>query len=246
LSPPPEGRGPIASLSDDFVTRAAALDPIAATFEGIHGHDAELTDYSPSGVDERLQHARATLRELATQPAADDPERIAAEVLRRYLESAIELTETGEELRPLRVIGSPVSEIRLCFDLMPRESEEDWRNIASRLRLVPQGLTSYRASLIEGTQRQLTAAQRQAIECATQAEVWSGQRQARPFFDGHDDAQVVVVLRHLGRADLRLQVVVLPVELAHAFLQRIDVAGDLAQALDLAFQQLLVFPELHR
>ena len=64
VNPPPEGTGPVAVLSDHFVTRAAALDPIAATFEGIHGHDAELTDYSPSGIDERLQHARATLREL--------------------------------------------------------------------------------------------------------------------------------------------------------------------------------------
>ena len=40
-----------------------------ATGEGITGHDHEMTDYSPDGVDERAEHDRATLRAL---DAADD------------------------------------------------------------------------------------------------------------------------------------------------------------------------------
>jgi uncharacterized protein (DUF885 family) len=185
VSPPAEGTGPVAVLSDHFVTRAAALDPIAATFEGIHGHDSELTDYSPAGVDERLQHARATLRELATQPAADDAERIAAELLRRYLEVGIELTETGEELRPLRVIGSPVSEIRLCFDLMPRDTPDDWDTVVARVAAVPQALDGLREALDAGVRAGLVAAQRQAVACAQQADTWGGvQGEGTPFFLG--------------------------------------------------------------
>ena len=90
--PLPEGTGPIATLSDRYVTRAAALDPIAATFEGVRGHDGELTDYSPAGIDERLRHTRATLRELDGATPGGEAEAIAAEVLRRYLEIGMELT----------------------------------------------------------------------------------------------------------------------------------------------------------
>jgi uncharacterized protein (DUF885 family) len=185
VSPPPEGTGPVAELSDHFVTRAAALDPIAATFEGIHGHDGELTDYSPSGIEERLEHARSTLRALAHLPQTDDAERIAAEALRRYLEVGIELTETDEELRPLRVIGSPVSEIRLCFDLMPRETADDWSTIAARVAGVPHALDGLREALDAGVQRGVVAAQRQATACARQADTWGGvDGDGTPFFLG--------------------------------------------------------------
>jgi uncharacterized protein (DUF885 family) len=170
----PEADGPIARLSERFVARAAALDPIAATFDGVPGHDAELTDYSPDGVSARLDHARATMRDLARAQPASDAERIAAEVLRRYLEVGIELTETDEDLRPLRVISSPVSEIRLCFDLMPRATVGDWETITARVAGVPQALDGVRAALDVGVSRGVVAAQRQATACARQADTWGG------------------------------------------------------------------------
>jgi len=174
----------IYDIANAYVERMAALDPIAATAIGVAGHDAEMTDFSPDGATALNELDRATLAELARAPIDGERDRVAKEAMEERLSLRLEQHEAGEHLRSLNVLFSPLQTIRRCFDLMPRASEEDWRNIASRLRLVPQGLTSYRASLIEGTQRQLTAAQRQAIECAVQAEVWSGQRQARPFFDG--------------------------------------------------------------
>jgi uncharacterized protein (DUF885 family) len=184
-----EASGPVADLSDRFVTRAAALDPIAATFEGIPGHDSELTDYSPDGIEERLRHSHATLRELGTTTPDGDAERIAAEVLRRYLEVGVELTETDEELRPLRVIGSPVSEIRLCFDLMPRETTDDWQAIAARVAAVPHALDGLRESLDQGVQRGVVAARRQAVACAQQADSWGGVTgDTTPYFVGLAEA----------------------------------------------------------
>jgi uncharacterized protein (DUF885 family) len=180
----PEGTGPIARLSDRFVARAAALDPIAATFEGIPGHDAELTDYSPDGITERLQLARTTLRELAEERPDDDAERVAAEVLSRYLEVGVDLADADEDLRPLRVIGSPVSEIRLCFDLMPRATRDDWETITARVAGVPHALDSVRAALEAGIERGVVAAQRQATACAQQADTWGGvNADGAPFFE---------------------------------------------------------------
>jgi len=177
--------GPGREVAEQFVERYAALDPIGATFEGIPGHDHELTDYSPDGIAERMAHTRATLRELSTLRPSGDTERVAAEALRRFLETDEDLTESGEGLRALRVIGSPVSEIRLCFDLMPRVTEHDWETIIARVALVPQAIGGFTTALQEGMREGLVAAPRQAQACAIQADTFAGvPDDATPFFGG--------------------------------------------------------------
>lgn len=164
----------VTDISEAFVERFAALDPIVATFEGIPGYDAELTDFSPDGIDERLAHNRSVLAELDAAPIDDDRDRIAAEVLRRQLEIAVDLAETGEELRPLRIISSPVSDIRICFDLMARTTQKDWETISARAAAVPAALDTLIAALREGIARDLVAAKRQVIACTKQADTWGG------------------------------------------------------------------------
>jgi uncharacterized protein (DUF885 family) len=183
----------IAQLADRYVERAAALDPVAATFEGLPGHDDELTDYSPDGITERLAHDHATLAELHRTAPTDEADRVAAEVLRRFLDISVELAETGEPLRALRVLECPVSSIRMVFDLMPRDTEQDWDAITARVAAVPQALSSFQDALTEGTRAGLPAGTRQVVACARQADTWGGVRDADgpPFFvgllDGFDD-----------------------------------------------------------
>ena len=175
----------IAELADAYVERAAALDPVAATFEGLPGHDDRLTDYSPDGIAERLAHDRATLHELSGAEPTTDGDRVAAEVMRRYLELDVELVEAGEPLRALRVIDSPVSSIRMVFDLMPRDTVEDWDAIAARAAAVPQALSSFQDALTEGAREGLPAARRQVVACAEQADTWGGVKgDVTPFFLG--------------------------------------------------------------
>ena len=59
---------PVDELADRYVERLGELDPVIATFEGITGHDAEMTDYSPDGIEERLTFDRSVLRQLAETP----------------------------------------------------------------------------------------------------------------------------------------------------------------------------------
>src|SRR6266699_1781258 len=146
----------IYDLSDRFVDRFAALDPVSATLEGLAGHDDEMTDFSPGGYEERNEHSRATLRALTAAAPEGDRDRIAGDVLREALETGIELYDTGEHLRELNVIASPVQAIRMCFDMMPTETEADWDVIAARMALVPEGLESYQQSLTEGVDRKST------------------------------------------------------------------------------------------
>ncbi len=181
----PPAEGPVHRLSDAFVERTAALDPITATFEGIPGHDEELTDYSPDGIAERRNHAAHVRRELDAIAVDGDDERVAAEVLRQHLDVELAVIDAGEELRALRVIASPVSNIRLVFDLMARETEHDWEAIAARMAAVPQSIDTLTAALGEGVREGLVAAERQVVACTEQADTWGGVRgDGTPFFLG--------------------------------------------------------------
>ncbi|MGK2965030.1 MAG: DUF885 domain-containing protein, partial [Tepidiformaceae bacterium] len=173
---------PIYSLASDYVDRMATLDPIAATAQGIAGHDADLTDYSPAGVEARAAHQRETIAALAALTPTDDRERIAAAFITERLSAFLAADAAGEPYRALRIIGSPMGGIRQCFDLMPHATVEDWVTIATRMEKIPAALGGFRASLEHGRSRGLMAARRQAVECAKQAEAWSGFAGGQPFF----------------------------------------------------------------
>src|SRR5207253_11327066 len=127
----------IYDLSDRFVDRFAALEPVSATRGGLAGHGDEMTDFSPGGYEERNEHSRSTLRALTAAATESDRDRIAADVLREALETGIELYDTGEHLRELNVIASPVQAIRMCFDMTPTDTASDWDVLSARRALVP-------------------------------------------------------------------------------------------------------------
>jgi uncharacterized protein (DUF885 family) len=173
----------VRGVADRYVEQLAALDPCTATYAGIAGHDHEITDFSPDAVAARAQLARDTLAELATAPIETDDDRIAAEVMKDRLQVGIDIFDAAEELRPLRIIGSPVQEVRSCFDLMSFDSEHDWDIAAQRMENVPDGLRSIEVSLREGVSRGIVAARRQALACAEQAATWGGEKpETEPFF----------------------------------------------------------------
>ncbi len=175
--------GTVTKIAGHYVERVAALDPIAATFEGIPGHETELTDYSPDGIQARVAHDRETRAALATATPVDDDERVGAVALQRFLEAALDLAEADEHLRALRVIDSPVSGIVMCFDLMARATASDWDQIAARVAAVPAALDGLVSSLREGQRRGLSAAPRQVVACAQQAQSYAGTTPgAEPYF----------------------------------------------------------------
>jgi uncharacterized protein (DUF885 family) len=102
-------------------------------------------------------------------------------LLRDRLSVEIDSFEAGEHLRPLRLIGSPVSGLRSVFDLTPRQTEADWLAIALRIEAVPQAYAQFVQSLRLGQQRRLFAAPRQALACADQTETWAGAH-GQPWF----------------------------------------------------------------
>ncbi len=177
------GNSSIYRIADGYVDAFAALDPISATGAGIPGHDAEMTDYSPDGIDARIALAHDTLALLAAAPRESDRDRVAAGVMEERLQVGIDQYAAGERWRDLRIIGSPVQSIRSCFDLMAFDSHADWETAATRMERVPAAISGLELTLREGMSRGIVAARRQALACAQQAATWGGETEgAAPFF----------------------------------------------------------------
>src|SRR5947209_7624000 len=145
----------IYDLADRYVERFAELDPLTATMRGIQGHDFEMTDLSPAGVEARAELVRATLATLATLAPVTNRERTAAGVLGERLQILADRHRAGDDYRELNNITSPVQGVRQVFDVMPMETAEQWEAVRTRLEKVPAAIEGLRSTLREGLQRDL-------------------------------------------------------------------------------------------
>ncbi|MEO3872221.1 DUF885 domain-containing protein [Nonomuraea sp. B12E4] len=168
----------IFKLCEDYVGKAAALDPVGAGIRGVAGDFAPATDYGPDGHAARHELARRTLAELAGLSPASDADRHAAAHLQERLEAEAAWHESGEPLRMLRGQFGLLNTVRDSVDLLPRGDDDQWRDVAARLRAMPVMLASWRASLDLGLAKGLVAARRQALEAAAQAERFAGAHDA--------------------------------------------------------------------
>jgi uncharacterized protein (DUF885 family) len=176
-TPTPGERIPTAldAIAEDWVRTLADLDPSIATWIGIPGRVDDFEDYSPAGHERLVSEARAALARVEAAPVADDVDWVTKTDLINELTLALESDDAGLWMRDLNVIASPAQGIRDVFDLMPTETEKDWRDIAGRLGNLPRAVAGYIESLRLGIQRGITPARRQVREVADQA-----RRNARP------------------------------------------------------------------
>jgi len=145
-------------IADRYVTKLAELDPLISTRLGLRPDEDRLPDYSPAGHEARMSLSRSTLAELAASPAPTHPDdRRCAKLLSERLESGLEMSEQGEQLRAISNLFGPPQAMRNVFLDMPAETSDDWAVIARRMTRLPQALASYRESLTEGINRGLIA-----------------------------------------------------------------------------------------
>ncbi|MFE0045212.1 DUF885 domain-containing protein [Streptomyces albireticuli] len=165
-------------VADAYVDAVIELDPITGTFLGVPGSARRLPDYSPAGSAALAALARETLARLDDAeklPGADsDIERRCARLLRERLTAELAVRDSGEPLRNVSNIESPLHSVREVFAMMPVDTAEDWSAIAERLRAVPASLESYRLSLAEGLRRGLPGGPRQVATVLEQLGEWIG------------------------------------------------------------------------
>jgi uncharacterized protein (DUF885 family) len=164
--------GQIDEIADRYVDEWAALEPIGATYVGVAGYDAELTDFSIDGFAARAELDRRTLAQVDRVTPVDERERVAQEAMQERLRLAVALYDAGETISELNVISSPLHWLRSIFDLMPLEGEEAAANIAARLGGSPAALESWKATLLKAAADGNVAARQQMIEVARQCDVW--------------------------------------------------------------------------
>jgi len=148
-------------IAETHLDEIAALNPLAATYWGIAGHDDRLPDLSPDGLAAVSDLRRRTLGALAEARAVDANDRVTVAALREELELAEELRQTGAEEAQLNNIDCPIQSVRDIFDLMATETEHDWTLISTRLAAVPTAMDGYVASLRLAAARGQVSAARQ-------------------------------------------------------------------------------------
>jgi uncharacterized protein (DUF885 family) len=181
-------------LCDEYTTGQAALDPVSAGVRGLSVAFGAATDYSPDGFAAQRELIRATLASLDTLPVTSAADRLAAVYLRERLTAQVAWHDAGEPLVSLSTPFGRISSLRDSVDLLPRAGDEAWRNIAARLTAIPRMFGSWRMSLDEGLARGMSAARRQALEGAAQAERYVGTHDAlvASYGDGPLAAELAV------------------------------------------------------
>lgn len=165
---PTRSRSAVDALADSYVDDAVALDPVLATSMGVAGHDHEMTDYSPAGVDARAALTRRVLDQVSTAVPQDDVDRVTVAAMQERLGLELEIHDAGMDHGELNVLASPAQGMRDVFDLMPTASAQDWEVVALRLHQVPLGVRGYVEGLRHAVAAGRAPARRQVEAVAAQ------------------------------------------------------------------------------
>jgi uncharacterized protein (DUF885 family) len=148
----PRATSAIDQIANEYVDDYCRLDPFAATYLGVAGYDAEVTDLSPGAVDERADRARRFLRDIEAATPADDVDQVTVAAVRERVGLELEIHDAGLAYGTLNVIASEAQGMRDIFDLMGTETEEQWSNIAARMKNLDKASDTY----IEGLRRAIS------------------------------------------------------------------------------------------
>jgi uncharacterized protein (DUF885 family) len=165
--------GLVDEIAERYVTQAAGLDPVMATFAGVTGYDDQMPDLSPAGFAARAELDRATITALNAAAAADERERVAKAAMVERLGVAVEQYDAGDTTSDVNVIASWIQWVRMVFDLMAVEGEEEQRDLCARLAAVPGAYAGLRRTLARAAEQGRVAARRQVEACARQCADWS-------------------------------------------------------------------------
>jgi uncharacterized protein (DUF885 family) len=167
--------GQVDEIAERYVTQAAGLDPVMATFVGVTGYGDRMPDLSPEGFAARAELDRAAIAALRQVSTADERERVAKTAMVERLSLAVEQYDAGDTTSDINVIASWVQWVRQVFDLMTTEGEEAQRDLCARMAAVPWAYAGLRRTFVRAGQQGRVAARRQIEACAKQCADWSAE-----------------------------------------------------------------------
>lgn len=170
--------------TDRYVEELCALDPLTATYVGVAGHDTELPDLSPDGMQAVEELNRAAYADVSAIKPVDEREQVAKDAFLERVGLDIEFADAQLDRKFVSVITSGIHNLREVFDLMPTGTEDDWAAIGARLAGMPDAVAGYTATLREEAAAGRVSATAQYEKVADQILSWTGQKGAGDFFTG--------------------------------------------------------------
>ncbi|MEY3278626.1 MAG: hypothetical protein RLZZ426_1112, partial [Actinomycetota bacterium] len=168
----------IFTLADEYVSAVVELDPISATSLGMVS--SELTDFSPRGAQAKLALIDETLLKLQKLSPANEDDRIAALVLDERLNADRDSIIARDYEADLNILACPVQSIRMVFDIMPLDTDDDKSVWTKRVQAIPASLLSWQESLSAGLASGNVESRRQAQEVSEQCREYANKTYFTP------------------------------------------------------------------
>lgn len=148
-------------IANEYFEKVLDLNPVHATELGRKGVETLYPDYSPAGEKAYARLAKKTLKKVDNVLPIDDVDLVTLDALQERLSLYRKQYKAGFGGWQLNNIASVPQEVRLVFDLMKRNTQQDWEHIIGRMHRVTEALEGYIQTLEAAREEGKVAPRRQ-------------------------------------------------------------------------------------
>lgn len=148
-------------IANEYFEKVLDLNPVHATELGRKGVETLYPDYSPAGEKAFARLAKKTLKKVDNVLPIDDVDLVTLDALQERLSLYRKQYKAGFGGWQLNNIASVPQEVRSVFDLMKRNTQQDWEHIIGRMHRVTDALEGYIQTLESAREEGKVAPRRQ-------------------------------------------------------------------------------------
>lgn len=148
-------------IANEYFEKVLDLNPVHATELGRKGVETLYPDYSPAGEKAFARLAKKTLKKVDRVLPIDDVDLVTLDALQERLSLYRKQYKAGFGGWQMNNIASVPQEVRSVFDLMKRNTQQDWEHIIGRMHRVTEALEGYIQTLEAAREEGKVAPRRQ-------------------------------------------------------------------------------------
>ena len=148
-------------IANEYFEKILDLNPVQATELGRKGVETLYPDYSPAGEKAFARLTKKTLKKVDNVLPIDDVDLVTLDALQERLSLYRKQHKAGFGGWQMNNIASVPQEVRSVFDLMKRNTQQDWEHIIGRMHRVTEALEGYIQTLEAAREEGKVAPRRQ-------------------------------------------------------------------------------------
>ena len=148
-------------IANEYFEKVLDLNPVHATELGRKGVETLYPDYSPAGEKAFARLAKKTLKKVDNVLPIDDVDLVTLDALQERLSLYRKQHKAGFGGWQMNNIAAVPQEVRSVFDLMKRNTQQDWEHIIGRMHRVTEALEGYIQTLEAAREEGKVAPRRQ-------------------------------------------------------------------------------------